>query len=185
LKVVWNGVTIATHGASFAFETSLCCTNWRYEHFLVAASGDTTRIEFVETGPNDGRGVFLDAVSVKIWGQGASIKVQPERTPAVVHCRDDDEIITVAVIAGTDFDVRDIDRATVQFEGAKDIQYDETAAKTLRPEAVPGDGQVNQVFRFRLSSTSLRCDGKQGTLEGKTHSGVRFIAKTRLQMVSK
>ena len=60
LEVWWNGEKIGDHSGSGGSNMA-----WTLETMLVYAStGSTTRLEFVEVGTPDSRGMFLDAVSV-------------------------------------------------------------------------------------------------------------------------
>ena len=61
IEVRWNGTPIATHSADGSSGL-----NWTVETYtgLVPNEIGTTRLEFVETGPDDQLGMFLDSVSV-------------------------------------------------------------------------------------------------------------------------
>ncbi|MCK4577011.1 hypothetical protein KAU34_11435, partial [candidate division WOR-3 bacterium] len=61
IEVRWNGTPIATHSAD-----GIGGIAWTVETYtgLVPNETGTTRLEFVETGPNDQLGMFLDSVSV-------------------------------------------------------------------------------------------------------------------------
>jgi len=58
LEVYWDGDLVTTHEGS--------TSGWTLETFTVAASGTSTRLEFVETGSPDSFGMFLDDVRVEI-----------------------------------------------------------------------------------------------------------------------
>jgi hypothetical protein len=62
IEVQWNGAPIATHSTS----VSSSILTWTVETHtgLVPNESGTTRLEFVETGPHDQYGMFLDSVSV-------------------------------------------------------------------------------------------------------------------------
>jgi hypothetical protein len=64
LKVFWNGVQV---GSEFTGSGG-SSTNWHDETFTVSASatGETTTLEFIETGTPDSYGMFLDYVSVEV-----------------------------------------------------------------------------------------------------------------------
>jgi len=61
IEIRWNDTLIATHSADGSSGIS-----WTVETYagLVPNETGTTRLEFVETGPNDQLGMFLDSVSV-------------------------------------------------------------------------------------------------------------------------
>lgn len=60
MKVSWNGQQIALHS-----KAGDMMTDWNREKKIVKALGSGTRLEFAETGPSDGLGMFLDAVSLE------------------------------------------------------------------------------------------------------------------------
>jgi hypothetical protein len=57
LEVYWNGTPVGSHNGNTA--------GWTLETVSVAASDWSTRLEFVEVGPADSFGMFLDAVSIQ------------------------------------------------------------------------------------------------------------------------
>jgi hypothetical protein len=73
IEVRWNGTPIATHSAD-----GISGINWTVETYngLVPNETGTTRLEFIETGPDDTLGMFLDSVSViqedteSAWAEG-------------------------------------------------------------------------------------------------------------------
>jgi hypothetical protein len=186
LQVCWDGVTLATHGASYSRTAPLLHTNWSDEVFLVTASNKTTRLEFVETGKDDGRGMFLDAVSIVDWGNKVNISIQPGTSAAnAVHCRDENELIAVAILSSDDFDARAVDHTSVRFQGAPEFHHDSQLKPVRHEQDVNGDGRVDLLLHFRMGDTSLRCDWREGSLLGKTYNGGLIKGTGSLSMTSK
>jgi hypothetical protein len=186
LQVCWDGMTLATHGASYSKMAPLLHTSWRDELFLVTASNKTTRLEFVETGKDDGRGMFLDAVSIVDWGNKVNISIQPGTSTAnAVHCRDENELIAVAILSSDDFDARAVDHASVRFQGAPEFHRDSQLKPVRHEQDVNGDGRGDLLLHFRMGDTNLRCDWRDGSVLGKTYNGGLIKGTASLTMTSK
>jgi hypothetical protein len=61
LKVFWNGTQVSSEFTGSGGSS----TSWNDETFTVHATGETTTLEFIETGTPDSYGMFLDYVSVE------------------------------------------------------------------------------------------------------------------------
>ena len=62
LKVFWNGAQVGSEFTGSGGSSTI----WHDETFTVSATGETTTLEFVETGNPDSYGMFLDDVQVEI-----------------------------------------------------------------------------------------------------------------------
>lgn len=62
LKVFWNGVQVGSEFTGSGGSSTI----WHDETFPVMATGETTTLEFIETGAPDSYGMFLDDVSVTV-----------------------------------------------------------------------------------------------------------------------
>ena len=76
-------------------------------------------------------------------------------------------VITVAVVGSIDFDVTQIDPATVSFgPGAA------SAAHDGHIEDVNGDGFMDAVFHFKNRQTGIACGDTESALEGETFDDI-------------
>jgi len=62
VQVFWNGTLVSSEFTGSGGSS----TSWNDATFTVQATGETTRLEFIETGTADSYGMFLDSVSVEV-----------------------------------------------------------------------------------------------------------------------
>lgn len=118
--------------------------------------------------------------------QDVVVDIKPGSDPNSVNCKNENEVITVAVLTTDTFDALSIDATTVTFEGAGDIHADKKTGEPQRHEEdVDKDGDIDLVFHFRLGDTNLACSATEGTLTGATYDGLRIIGVDSVRMIDK
>ncbi len=117
--------------------------------------------------------------------QEVVIDIKPDGDPNSVNCKNQNGIITVAVLTTDTFDALSIDATTVTFEGAGETHADKKTGEPQRHEEdVDNDGDLDLVFHFRLGDTTLTCDATQGTLTGVTDYGQEILGTDTLEMIN-
>jgi len=112
------------------------------------------------------------------------IDIKPDSSSNRINCRNENQVIAVAILSTPDFDAMSVDPATVSFEGATEIHVNkETGESVLHTKDVDGDGNMDLVFHFRLGSTSLTCGSTEGTLVGETFEGQGITGTDSVRMV--
>lgn len=118
--------------------------------------------------------------------QDVVIDIKPGSDPNSVNCKNENEVITVAVLTTDTFDALSIDATTVTFEGAGETHADKKTGEPQRHEEdVDKDGDIDLVFHFRLGDTNLACSATEGTLTGATYDGLRIIGVDSVRMIDK
>jgi hypothetical protein len=119
-----------------------------------------------------------------LWPTFARIDIKPGSDPNSINCRNEEGVITVAILSTDDFDATMVDHTTVTFEGATETHVNmKTGEPRRHQEDVDGDGDMDLVFHFRFGETTLDCYSTQGTLIGKTLSGEDFQGTDSVRMV--
>ena len=114
------------------------------------------------------------------------IDIKPGGAPNSVNCKNQNELIAVAILSTNDFNALSVDDSTVTFEGAQEYHINNAAGKLQRHEAdVNGDGKLDLVFHFLMTRTDLNCNSTLGTLIGKTFNDIFVIGTDNIRMVKK
>ena len=118
--------------------------------------------------------------------QDVVVDIKPGSDPNSVNCKNENEVVTVAVLTTDTFDALSIDATTVTFEGAGETHADKKTGEPQRHEEdVDKDGDIDLVFHFRLGDTNLACSATEGTLTGSTYDGLRIIGVDSIRMIDK
>ena len=112
------------------------------------------------------------------------IDIKPGSDPNSINCRNDNEMIAVAVLSTAGFDALELDHSTVTFAGATESHTDQAGDQPQRHEEdIDKDGDSDLVFHFRLGETVLTCDSLEGTLAGETWEGTAVNGSDAVRMV--
>jgi len=113
-----------------------------------------------------------------------TIDIQPHNDHNSINCNNDQKAITVAILTTEDFDTTSVDHTTVTFEGATESHVNKKSGEPKRHEEdVDGDGDIDQVFHFRLGDTDLDCSSTEGTLTGLTIGSISIEGTDEINMV--
>ena len=123
-------------------------------------------------------GLLLWVATMAMAAVTVDIDIRPGSDADSINCNNPKEIITVAIIGTSDFDVTQVDTRTVEFEGAFEMNMQGYF------EDIDGDGDIDLVFRFRMGDTVLRCEDTEGKLTGLLVDGTSFEGKDAVRMVS-
>jgi len=123
-------------------------------------------------------GLLLWVATMAMAAVTVDIDIRPGSDADSINCNNPKEIITVAIIGTSDFDVTQVDTRTVEFEGAFEMHMQGYF------EDIDGDGDIDLVFRFRMGDTVLRCEDTEGKLTGLLVDGTSFEGKDAVRVVS-
>ena len=123
-------------------------------------------------------GLLLWVATMAMAAVTVDIDIRSGSDADSINCSNPKEIITVAIIGTSDFDVTQVDTRTVEFEGAFEMNMQGYF------EDIDGDGDIDLVFRFRMGDTVLRCEDTEGKLTGLLVDGTSFEGKDAVRMVS-
>jgi hypothetical protein len=123
-------------------------------------------------------GLLLLIATMAMAAVTVDIDIRPGSDADGINCNNPKEIITVAIIGTSDFDVTQVDTRSVEFEGAFEMHMQGHF------EDIDGDGDIDLVFRFRMGDTVLRCADTEGKLTGLLVDGTPFEGIDAVKMVS-
>ena len=115
-----------------------------------------------------------------------NIDIKPGSFPNSINCKNQNEVIAVAVLTAEEFDALTVDHTTVSFEGASETHVDKKTGNPVRHiEDVDHDGDLDIVFHFRLGDTDLSCNSTLGILVGNTYDGIPIEGTDSVRMVKR
>ena len=123
-------------------------------------------------------GLLLWVATMAMAAVTVDIDIRPGSDADSINCNNPKEVITVAIIGTSDFDVTQVDTRSVEFEGAFEMNMQGHFAD------IDGDGDIDLVFRFRIGDTVLRCEDTEGKLMGLLVDGTPFEGTDAVKMVS-
>jgi hypothetical protein len=123
-------------------------------------------------------GLLLWVATMAMAAITVDIDIRPGSEADSINCNNPKEVITVAIIGTSDFDVTQVDTRSVEFEGAFEMHMQGHF------EDIDDDGDIDLVFRFRMGETVLRCEDTEGKLTGLLVDGTPFEGIDAVKMVS-
>jgi len=134
----------------------------------------------------DGVSPVLSDIRIQPHVIYVNIDIKPGSFPNSINCKNQNEVITVAVLTTEYFDALTVDHTTVSFEGASETHVDKKTGKPVRHiEDVDQDGDLDIVFHFLMGDTNLSCNSTQGILVGNTYAGIPIEGTDSVRMVKR
>ena len=122
-------------------------------------------------------GLLLWIATMAMAAVTVDIDIRSANDADGINCNNPKEVIIVAIIGTSDFDVTQVDTRSVEFEGALEMHMQGNF------EDIDGDGDIDLVFRFRMGDTVLRCEDTEGKLTGLLLDRTSFEGKDSVKMV--
>ena len=175
----------AATGVQCGFDPEVCLQNPAMSSGEFALGPGAHEITIVpSTSPYNAGTAYFRVTSGGSPVLAVEIDIKPGSDPNSINCRNENEMIAVAVLTTEVFDAADLDHSTVIFEGAGENHMDMTSGQPLRHEEdVDHDGDSDLVFHFRSGETSLTCASTVGVLAGETWDGTAIESSGLVRMV--
>lgn len=146
-------------------------------HAYLLIGSHTVTVEV--TDKDGGKGTGTVVVTVKRLP--VKIDIKPGSFPNSINLKNKGNV-PVGVFTGTyqgiSFDATTIERSSLDFAGAPDLGIGKS------PQDIDGDGDLDMVFHFDTQKLNFTPASTQGTLTGKTTSGIYFEGSDSVRIVT-
>ena len=174
MKVYVDDLEVAYHSASGVGNST---TQWTWETLYFQAANSSITIAFAEVGPNDQRGMLLDAVSLKECPLIAvGIDIKPGGGPNGINLKSKGKI-PVAILTTDDFNAYDVDPVSCEFAGTYPVRWN--------MKDVDNDGVHDILLYFMTQELELTKESIEATLEGETYDGIQIIGTDSVNIIPK
>jgi outer membrane protein assembly factor BamB len=116
------------------------------------------------------------------------IDIKPGSYPNSINCRNENGVITVAILTTNEFNATNVDHTTVYFgkngTEASEIHVDKKTDEQKRHEKdIDGDGDIDLIFYFRFGDTGIECGDEEAILTGETFDGQKIKGSDNIRTV--